>query len=99
MEQRTQQLVTLLGRALTRDVLVTLRRAPATEKDLGVALGASQPVLNRCLNDLAAFGLVTRAHPVRTGGRGRPRSAWRIASTQRLRTLERDLDRSVARLP
>jgi predicted transcriptional regulator len=98
VDPRTQELISLLGREVTRALLATLRGAPATEKELTAATGASQPVVNRTLNDLAGFRLVRRTKPVVTGKRGRPRSAWQIASRQRLERLEAGLDRCTARL-
>jgi predicted ArsR family transcriptional regulator len=87
-----------MGSELTGRLLAELRTGPATEKQLSGALGASQPVINRRLNVLAAFRLVARQRPVVTGKPGRPRSAWRLASKRRLNELERDLDRCAARL-
>jgi predicted ArsR family transcriptional regulator len=98
LDRRTQQLAAVIGRDRTVRILSRLRTGPATEGELSGELGASQPAINRCLNELAGFRLVARDRPVRTGKRGRPRSAWRIASKRRLDELERDLDRCAARL-
>lgn len=98
MDPRTQELISLLGRDATRALLGALRAAPATEKELIAATGVSQPVVNRTLNDLAGFRLVRRTKPVATGKRGRPQSAWQIASLQRLERLEAGLNRCTAQL-
>lgn len=91
---RTQELLALMGSDLTACLLAQLQTGPATETQL-----VSQPVINRRLNALAGFRLVARARPATTGKRGRPGSAWRIASRRRLNDLERDLNRCAARLP
>jgi hypothetical protein len=63
-QPRTHQLIALLSDDLAAAVLASLRAAPATEGELGVALGASQPAVNRCVNALAAFALVERTQPI-----------------------------------
>jgi predicted transcriptional regulator len=74
MDTRTSQLLDALD-PLAADLLLALLERPRSEKELVLAVGASQPTVHRRLNGLAHVGVIDQS--TTEGQRGQP---WRVAA-------------------
>jgi predicted transcriptional regulator len=74
MDTRTSQLLDVLD-PLAIDLLLAILERPRSEKELVLAIGASQPTVHRRLNSLAHVGIIDQ--PTAEGQRGQP---WRVTA-------------------
>jgi predicted ArsR family transcriptional regulator len=87
MHARTRELLGLLAKESTDQILDALGRGPTTEADLAAVIGASQQTVNRRLNELRMYAIVENVLLGVTGPkvRGQPARTWRLSSPSVLR--------------